>query len=249
MRDSDFPSSVKKRLAQKAMYICSSTNCFRFTGYETTKGKVRSIAQAAHINAAGKSGPRATSGNETDLKSESNGIWLCSICHKQIDDDPDYYTEEVLRKWKKEHSQIIRNIVGKDLEAALLDLKNHKRNHEEAREFLSFIENKRVFYEGLDHEFPPRVLSSLSLIRERLIQTRAKVNADTELFLALKKIQNAIDVFFREIGKDTDLNSLQCNSSDPKWIKFSEELLKLRKGIVIIMKVVADDAGYTLSNF
>lgn len=248
MRDADFTDTVRKEIAQKAMYICSSLTCFRLTGYGTTDSKARTIAQGAHINAAGNKGPRAKKNASPDfLKSSKNGIWLCSICHKKVDDDPDNYTESVLKDWKKQHEKLIRNIVGKDLESALLELRNHKRYHDETREFLSFLENKRVFYEGMDYEFPDRVLDSLELIRERLIQTRAKVNPDTELFTALNQLQCAIDAFLRNIGKDTDLRKLKCDSNDPKWCKFAKELQALRKGIVIIMKILAGDAGYTLT--
>lgn len=248
MREADFPEAVRRQIAQKAMYVCSSPSCFRFTGYGTSEGKARTIAQAAHINAAGKAGPRAKSGpSKSNLKSSSNGIWLCSICHKKVDDDPRYYTEQILGEWKKQHEVVIGRIVGKDLESALLELRNHKRYHEETRELLSFLENKRVMYEGMDHEFPPRVLESLELIRERVRQTRAKINPDTELFVALNQLQVAIDAFLRNIGRETDLRTLRCDSNDPKWRQFSNELLMLRKGIVIIMKVLAGDSGYTLS--
>jgi len=247
MREADFPIAARKEIAQKAMYVCSSPTCFRFTGYGTSEGRARVIAEAAHINAAGKKGPRAKKTSSNYLKSSENGIWLCSICHDKVDNDPSYYTEGLLKEWKKQHEVVIRRIVGKDLESALLDLRSHKRYQEETREFVSFLENKRVMYEGMDHEFPPRVLDSLELIRERLVQTRAKINPDTDLFLALNKLQAAIDSFLRNIGTRTNLRTLRCDSNDPKWRQFSKELLALRKGIVIIMKVLAGDAGYTLS--
>ena len=248
MRDADFTDAVLKEIAQKAMYICSSPQCFRLTGYATTEGKARTIAEGAHINAAGKKGPRPNNGASINfLKSAENGIWLCSICHKLVDDDPSCYSESLLKEWKEQHEKRMRQLVGKDLEYMLLDLRNQRQYHNETREFLSFIENKRVMYEGMDHESPSRVLESLQLIRERLIQTRAKVNPDTDLFVALKKLQDIIDTFLRNIGKSIDLSTLRCDSNDPKWRKFADELLFLRKDIVIIMKILAGDAGYTLS--
>lgn len=150
---------------------------------------------------------------------------------------------------KTDHEDVIRRIVGEDLEAALLDLRNHKRYHDETREFVSFLENKRVLYEGMDHEFPPRVLDSLELIRQRLIETRARVNPDTELFTALNQLQKAINNFLRDIGKNTDLKSLQCDSTDPEWQRFSAELLKLRRGIIIIVKILSGNADYKLTWF
>jgi hypothetical protein len=148
---------------------------------------------------------------------------------------------------KVNHEDVIRRIVGKDLEAALLDLRNHKRYHEETREFVSFLENKRVLYEGMDFECPPRVLESLELIRERLIQTRAKVNPDTHLFAALNQLQKAIHTFLRNIGKDTDLRELRCDWSDPLWQAFVSELHKLRNGMIIIIKILSGNADYKLT--
>ncbi|NNN90903.1 hypothetical protein FKN13_26535 [Vibrio sp. 2-2(9)] len=95
-------------------------------------------------------------------------------------------------------------------------------------------------------EFPPRVLESLNNIRERVSQTKAKINPDTSLFDALNKIQLAIDEFLRSIGPETDLKTLRCNGNDPVWVKFSQELLKLRSGIIIILKVVSADVDYQL---
>ncbi len=248
MRDADFTDAVLKEIAQKAMYFCSSPKCSRMTGYATTEGKARTIAEGAHINAAKKKGPRPNNGASINfLRSAENGIWLCSICHKLVDDDPTYYTEPILKEWKEKHEKRMRKLVGKDLESMLLDLRNDRQYHDETREFLSFIENKRVMHEGMDHESPSRVLESLQLIRERLIQTRAKVNPDTDLFVALKKLQDIIETFLRNIGKSTDLSTLRCDSNDPKWQKFVDELLLLRKDIVIIMKILAGGAGYTLS--
>lgn len=206
------------------------------------------IAEAAHIKAASQRGPRSPKAGDTGtVKAASNGIWLCAICHKKIDDDPARYPVSLLRKWKRTQEDVVRRIVGKDLEAALLDLRSHKRFYEECRDFLSFLESRHVLYEGLDHEFPPRVLESLQLIRERIAITLAKLPPDSKAASALKHMQDAIRLFLRDIGSATDLRELKCDSNDPTWKKFADELLKLRTGIVILMKVVAGDADYQLS--
>ncbi len=244
----DFSPRTIREIAQKAMYICA--RCLCLTGYGTSEGKARTIADAAHMKAASGKGPRAGSTvTPRQLKSAANGIWLCKVCHKIIDDDPTYFDESRLRSMKTAHEDVIRRIVGKDLETALLNLRNHRQYHNETREFVSFLENKRVLYEGMDQEFPPRVLDSLALIRERLIQTRARVNPGTELSLALNQLQKAIDSFLRQIGKDIDQKTLQCNSADPNWQIFAAELSKLRAGIVIIIKILAGNADYKLTWF
>lgn len=73
----NFSRSVTRQIAENAMLICSNPFCLRFTGYSTTEGKSRAIAEAAHIAAAGKKGPRADSTLSTErLRSAENGIWL-----------------------------------------------------------------------------------------------------------------------------------------------------------------------------
>lgn len=224
---------------------CIHAHIVCVTGYATSDGKPRAIADASHIRAASKGGPRGTSSiTSKKLSSADNGIWLCKVCHSEVDNDPARFDVDLLRKMKADHEEVIRRIVGKDLEAALLDLRNHKRYHDEAREFISYIENKRVMYEGLDHEDPLRVLESLGIIRERIIQTRAKVNPDSHLFTALYQMQKVIDNFLRDIGKDTDLRTLRCSGDDPVWSRFADELVKLRSGMIIICKVLAGDADY-----
>jgi hypothetical protein len=134
-----FSNAVVHEIAQKAMYVCA--RCLCLTGYGTSEGKPRTIAEGAHINAASKKGPRAAPRLPAKyLKSAENGIWLCSVCHKVVDDDPNRFDADTLKKMKVDHEDVIRRIVGKDLEAAILDLRNHRRYHNETREFVSFLE-------------------------------------------------------------------------------------------------------------
>ncbi|WP_447474199.1 DUF6650 family protein [Vibrio harveyi] len=243
----NFTPKTKEQIAREAMYICSAPDCYRFTSYNTSEGKVRTIAEGAHILAAGEKGPRADDKKESSfLRSAENGIWLCSICHKKVDDDPQYYSESTLKDWKSDHVDLLRRLVGKDIEAALLELRNEKRYHQEVREFLSFMDDRRVLYEGLDMEFPPRVLESVEMIRVRVTQLRAQVFSNEKTSTALNQIQRAINEFLSSIGSDTDLRVLRCDSRNPVWVKFSDELLKFRKAIVIILKVLSDDASYEL---
>lgn len=243
----NFTPATKAKIAREAMYICSCPDCYRFTSYNTTQGEARSIAEGAHILPASVNGPRAD--NKTDstfLRSAENGIWLCNICHEKVDNDPEFYSEAKLKEWKSNHFDLLRRLVGKDIEAALLELKNEKRHHQDVRDFLSFMDDRRVLYEGLDMEFPPRVIESIDMMRVRVTQLRAQVFSNQQISLALNQIQVAISEFLSSIGIDTDLRTLRCDSADPKWLKFSQELVKFRKAIVIILKVLSDDSGYKL---
>jgi hypothetical protein len=42
-----------------------------------------------------------------------NAIWLCSNCHKLIDDDPTHYPAGLLFEWQREHERQIMEQVGK----------------------------------------------------------------------------------------------------------------------------------------
>ena len=244
----NFTRATAEKIGRSAMFICAFPGCLRFTGYETTEGKPRALAEAAHIAPAGKNGPRSEEVQETtNLRGVANGIWLCLTCHQRIDDDPKLYSTDTLKDWKVKQASIVRRIVGKDLEAAILALGKDRQHHQECQDFVSFLESRRVLYEGMDHENPPRVLDSLMLIRERVSQTRARLSPDNYAFDALQRIQAAIDQFFRNIGATTDLKTLRCNSADKKWRKFASELEDLRTGIIIIMKVIAQDADYKLT--
>lgn len=243
----NFTPKIKEQIAREAMYICSSPYCYRFTSYNTTEGKARTIAEGAHILAAAKNGPRADNQKSSAfLRSAENGIWLCSICHKKVDDDPQYYSEPRLKEWKSNHLELLRRLVGKDIEAALLELRNEKHHHQDVREFLSFMDDRRVLYEGFDVEFPPRVLESIEMMRSRVVQLRANTFGNKRVSTALNKIQSAINEFLLSIGIDTDLRTLKCDSDDPRWVKFRDELIKFRKAVVIILKVLSGDSGYEL---
>jgi hypothetical protein len=246
MRDG-FTEATARKIAQEAMYFCANPGCLRLTGYGTTKGEPRSIAEAAHIIAASAGGPRSSSrATKATRASATNGIWLCKICHKIVDNDAASYSVAILREWKKSHRKLIQRVVGKDIEAALLELRASKRYQGECRELLSFFDSKRVFYEGLDHECPPMVLDSLNIIRTRITDVRGRISPDSELFSVLDALERVVHNFLRNIGADTNLNELRCDGRDPRWVKFSEELIKLRKEFSVLLQPLAASVEYEL---
>jgi hypothetical protein len=251
MREHDFSRTVVREIGQSAMLICQNPDCLCFTGYSSVEGRPRRIAEAAHVLPSGPKGPRASASkghSQIDPASAANGLWLCKNCHSEIDGDPSRFPSTLLFGWKKEHQNLVGRIVGKDVEAALLNLRNGKRYHQEVRDLLSFFDSRRLLYEGMDAESPPRVLESLDIIRARLVQTRASINPDSDLFPVINSLQAASDRLLRNIGARTDLRSLHCDSRDPKWRKFSDELQKFRSEVSVILRVLAGNAGYQLSN-
>ena len=102
----EFSQSVKDKIAKCAGYICSFPGCKRMTicGSEDRRSGVSVTGIAAHITAASPGGPRFDPNMTPEERtSESNGIWLCQIHAKLIDDNPSKYTADDLRRWKIQH--------------------------------------------------------------------------------------------------------------------------------------------------
>ena len=76
------------------------------------------IAQAAHIYAFSKDGPRGNDGIEDeDLNTFENLLLTCHACHTTIDEEQaagSRYPVELLQKWKAEHEQRVELVTGID---------------------------------------------------------------------------------------------------------------------------------------
>lgn len=101
MRD-EFENKTKDILAKRVGFLCSNPDCQRTTtGPSTDPRKSVNIGVAAHISAASPGGPRYNPNlSPEERKSPENGIWLCQICSKLVDSDPQKYTSETLYTWK-----------------------------------------------------------------------------------------------------------------------------------------------------
>jgi hypothetical protein len=241
----NFSADVVRQIAFEAHLFCACPTCCRFTSYATTSGKARAIAEAAHINAASVSGPRASAAHGTSyLKSAANGIWLCGTCHMKIDQDPLAYPEDLLKEWKTKHAIFVRQLNGKDFD--LVHFEQYSRSHNVAQRvsFLAFIEGKRVLSDALDAEYPDQVLDSLTEIRSRIGSTRGHLKSEDAASQILAEMRKKIQNFQTE---NPDLRNLKCNGSDPAFVKFSIALQLLRKDLLPCVVQMARDVDYTLS--
>jgi len=102
MSRDDFSPKGKALIAHSAGYLCSKPDCRAPTAGPTSdERKVANVGQAAHITAASPGGPRYDPNMTPEERSApSNGIWLCAIHAKLVDDDESGVTVEVLRFWK-----------------------------------------------------------------------------------------------------------------------------------------------------
>lgn len=107
-----------KMLWGRSGSICAFPDCKKELVMDETESDDPSvIGEEAHIVARKTDGPRG----ESDLTPEqrdkyNNLILLCSVHHKQIDDQPNHYTVDKITGFKKAHEDWIKSSLKIDLE-------------------------------------------------------------------------------------------------------------------------------------
>ncbi|WP_434044231.1 MULTISPECIES: hypothetical protein [Sorangium] len=72
-----------------------------------------SVGEAAHIRGAKPDSARYVESMTPEERSSiTNGIWLCNICAKLIDDDESFFSVDVLYEWKRQHEERISEQLG-----------------------------------------------------------------------------------------------------------------------------------------
>jgi hypothetical protein len=115
MARDDFPSRVKDQLARRVNHRCSNPHCRAPTsGPQIASAASMSVGVAAHISAASMLGPRFDPALQSrDRRSADNGIWLCQICAKLVDNDKAKFTAPLLREWKRRTEEEAAEQIGK----------------------------------------------------------------------------------------------------------------------------------------
>jgi hypothetical protein len=111
----EFTRATRERIAKRAGTHCSRPDCSAPTtaAAEHPRG-VRDIGVAAHIAGAAPGSARFDSTMPShERRSETNGIWLCQNHAKEVDDDPQSFTVELLRRWKAEREMAAANALGR----------------------------------------------------------------------------------------------------------------------------------------
>lgn len=106
----EFPEKVKKILQERVGNRCSNPDCRCLTsGPNTRHDKATRIGVAAHITAASANGPRYDPIlNKEERSSILNGVWLCQNCSKLVDSDANFYTTNLLQRWKSHSEDLAR---------------------------------------------------------------------------------------------------------------------------------------------
>jgi len=112
----NFTDTVIRNLRERVAFMCSNPLCRRLTVKRAASGEgaVRQ-GKASHILPASPGGPRAEIGQTAEnTKSFENGIWLCDICAREVDDNRTDYPAHRLRHWKAEAETYVEGLVTQD---------------------------------------------------------------------------------------------------------------------------------------
>ena len=98
------------------------------------------IGDEAHIISDSPGGPRGNSADRSDLSSYRNAILLCKVHHKMVDDQPNTYTTEVVRRMKMDHeawvSTSLTDSQRADAEEVASAVARLERAEEDKRQYL-----------------------------------------------------------------------------------------------------------------
>ena len=113
MKRKNMSDAVKRKLWASSAGYCCNPSCHRDLFPLFEDGSITCIDELAHIIGHKEKGPRGE--NELPLSQRDefeNMIVLCPSCHTMIDKNPQTFTVELIKKWKKEHCDAIRNLMS-----------------------------------------------------------------------------------------------------------------------------------------
>jgi hypothetical protein len=109
----DFSNPTKAALAKRSAFLCAICRAITVGPSAESAHSISNVGVAAHITAAAPGGPRydasLTPAERSDI---ANGIWLCQIHAKLIDDDCAQWTASKLREAKRHHEEYVKRTIG-----------------------------------------------------------------------------------------------------------------------------------------
>ena len=99
----------RKKLWGGSGNLCAFEGCNQLLHLTTGENSGSLIGEECHIEAQSVNGPRYNAKLTDEQRDDySNLILLCPTHHKMIDDDPDKFTVDVLKKMKTDHEKRVR---------------------------------------------------------------------------------------------------------------------------------------------
>jgi len=207
-----FKQAVIATLAKRAAYRCSNPDCGAITsGPADDPNDSINVGEAAHIYGASPGSARYDSEMSSSNRSAiSNAIWLCSNCHKCVDDDPLRFPAGLLFEWQRDHEQKIARRIGK---AGVELRRKYEARHLEEFGRLSYLAERlilekdalweyRLTAEVLRFEMAPILQRWSSLKRGLYVKPSAQVSKENFIQWVLLRIAevSAICKAFTELA-------------------------------------------------
>jgi hypothetical protein len=107
-------SDVQRKLLARSGGRCGNPNCRRDLFPDVHPSKIAGVVEMAHIIAQSEKGARGAGElPESERDEYENIILLCPNCHTVIDKMKleDLYDEELIKEWKRQHEERIREAV------------------------------------------------------------------------------------------------------------------------------------------
>ena len=210
-RPDDFKLEIKKKLAERAAYICSNPSCNRMTIGPDNSNPLKSTNAgiAAHICAASPGGPRYDmSQTPAERRSISNGIWLCGTCSMMIDkNNGNDYPATHLRKWKNDHEKLIKECLEGN-KRVMFNFMTHTDQSQTCRKIIKFLEQRGALFMDLKYEVPFHVYDSAKEIRTFLTQVQSEIIPDTPLEVIVDSINHACRHFMNTTNGNMSMTEM-----------------------------------------
>lgn len=104
------PEPVKLKVWSDSGGRCEFRGCNKPLWYNELTFSNSNFAQLAHIIGASEDGPRGGRESKILETNPNNILLMCGRDHKEVDDNPDFYTVEILQEMKKEHEERIKAV-------------------------------------------------------------------------------------------------------------------------------------------
>ncbi|MCU9527528.1 hypothetical protein [Pseudomonas mosselii] len=218
-----FPPRVKEDLRRDVGGYCSAPFCGDQTAvYDRSRRKDRLTGDAAHICGAKRGAARYWDLPEgMDRHGYDNGIWLCAVCHRMVDNSAELFPADMLDEWKylaiKAHQE-----GGRTRRFALNVGSDLSRDHHNAVQFLN--ETSPIIEGYRNALFQVRANSSYG----------SRVRLDNEVTF---KIRSRAGLYVAK----------RWNAHHPHWV-FTPDLRQWQDEIVRLATVLSDMPGIRLSD-
>ncbi|VWC20530.1 putative lipoprotein [Burkholderia aenigmatica] len=142
-----FKQLIITTLAKRSAYRCANPDCGTITSGPTEDpNNAINVGEAAHIYGANPGSaryePAMTSAERSAI---TNAIWLCSNCHKKVDDDPLRYPAGLMFEWQRAHESHIAEQIGK---SAADIRRRYEQRHLEELGRLSYLSERIILEKG-----------------------------------------------------------------------------------------------------